>query len=442
MKHLGTLFRRYFTETATSGAYISMTIIYLLIIAIGFNINSIMSLFGLDEEPTWRYALVDNTEQGSAEALTMLPSGDEGFQLEFVRSDSLPAALPQGFLDTVQEGEAPELSEEELDELAVVFDESDIRGVVRAYDGADGNLAVQVYSPGAVNPQDQMTMQSLFDVINRQLLIVESELPPAEVERIMGATVEMQEIQLEATGEDVRTTEEKNAGMGVAYGISIIVFFMCIMYSSTLATAIATEKSSRVMEVIVTSVTPRAHLLSRVLASFTAAFLQVTILLSFALLMLQFTDMRSDIMDVLSNVRPEFLILSLLLMFAAILQYLLLASLFGSLVNTPEEASQAVAPLSLILVGGFYVSLAGLFDPSMPLLTVTSYIPLMSSMVMPMRLGATSVPLIQGWIALGISAVFTVALYLLTAVIYRGAVITYRTGGFLSKFKTAWSLRS
>lgn len=442
MKHLSTLFRRYFTETATSGAYISMTVIYLLMIAVAFNWSSIAELFGMDGEQVYRYAVIDQTEQQNVRQLTMLPGGSESMPLEFADITGLEQDLPAEFLDGVRSGETPALTEEQLDRVTEVFDDADVIGVIRAYDGADSSLAVQIYAPATMTLQDQMTLQTLFDQLNRQMLIAESQLPEEEVEQIINSTVIMEEMRIEATAEDARTAEEKNAGMMVAYGISFIVFFMSIMYSSTLATAVATEKSSRVMEVIVTSVTPRAHLLARILAGLSTAFLQVGILLLFALFMAQLTGAGEEIVEGLAFIRPEFLIQSLFLMFFSILQYLLLAALFGSLVNTPTEASQAVAPLSMILVAGFYVSLAGLFNPDMPLLTVTSYLPLMSAMVMPMRLGATSTPLIHGWIAVGINAVFTVGLYLLTAAIYRGAVITYRTGGFLNKLKGAWSLRA
>ena len=444
MKHLKTLYKRYFAETATSGAYISMTIIYLVLIAIGFNIGNIVDYFGSDETQVWRYVLVDETASQSGQILEQIPPQEGADALVFANEAVLEGVVPGDFLETIRAGEAADLSPEALDQLETAFDDEAIRGIVRIYDHDDGNLGVQIYSPDSLSLTDQMTLQGLFDQINRQLLIIESNLPEEDLARILNAGVVLEEMDVGLTGEETRTADELNAGMAVSYGISFVVFFMSLMFSSTLATAIATEKSSRVMEVIVTSVTPRAHLLGRVLAALSAAFLQVAILLGFAYLMIVVSgsEMQAQVNTIIEHVRAEFLILALLLMLVTIAQYLLLAALLGSLVNSPEEASQAVAPLSLLLVGGFYISLAGLFNPELQLLTVTSFFPFLSAMVMPMRIGASTVPMVQGWIALGINVGFLVLLYFITAAVYRGAVITYRTGGLLQKLKGAWSLRS
>ena len=120
---------------------------------------------------------------------------------------------------------------------------------------------------------------------------------------------------------------------------------------------------------------------------------------------------------------------------------MLLSALLGSLVNRPEDASQAQAPFSLLLVMGFYVNLFGMMVPDSLLLKIFSYLPFSSSMCMTMRLGVSDTPLLQGWVAVLISLLSSALMGVLTVKIYHGSVLSYRVGSLKSKLKAAWSLK-
>lgn len=443
MKHFGTLFKRYLAETALSPAYIIMTVLYLIVILVGFNFQSIVELFtGDSTEPKWGYVMLDSTEAKSAEMLIGQTIGEGKDAVRFTGLEDIQSDLPKGVSDALQSGADLELSEESAKELRKTLEDASLQGFAYLSEDEDKNLKVKIYSLGELNINNEMTLTGLFSQLNQQRLISELNLPAEDVNRILQAAVKIEAAPIEAQSLDARTGAEKQSGMWVAYFISFVVFFMNTTYSSSLASAIATEKSSRVMEVIVTSVSPRAHLLARILACLVAAFTQLGIMILTAFIVLQFTSMRESIMEMIQTVRPEYLIQCLLLLIVTILFFLVASALLGSLVNTVQDASQAVGPIMLILMAGFYISLSGLFDANNPVICVTSYIPMLSGLVMPMRIGATDLPLYHGWIALGIASATLVVFYIITANIYKGAVITYRTGGLGQKLKSAWELRS
>jgi ABC-2 type transport system permease protein len=122
-----------------------------------------------------------------------------------------------------------------------------------------------------------------------------------------------------------------------------------------------------------------------------------------------------------------------------LLGYGFYSSLFavaGAIVSRQEELQNTAAPLNLLMVGSFLVAFMGAgSNPGSTLATVSSFLPPVAPLVMPVRIAAGEVPAWQVAASLGIMLVSIVAVVVLASRLYEGAVL--RTGARV-KLGDAW----
>ncbi len=214
-------------------------------------------------------------------------------------------------------------------------------------------------------------------------------------------------------------------------------------YLSMIASEVAAEKDSRIMEVIISSSSPVVHLLSRVAAILALAFTQLAVIVGAALIMaagIEHGKYWRMITSVFSMVSVSYLIYAFLFFLAACLLYTLLGAVLGSLVNKVQEVGQAIGPITIVLMLGFFVAISGINNPDTLLIKICSFIPFIASMIMPMRIGATDMGYWQANLSLVILFATIAALFLFSLRFYRGSVLTYGSGSLIKKIKQALSL--
>ena len=231
------------------------------------------------------------------------------------------------------------------------------------------------------------------------------------------------------------TTEMIGRDM-LAFGMTILIFMMIILYGQWVAMSVVEEKSSRVMEVILNAATPFQLLTGKVLGVGAVAFTQyVAILLGGIVAVVVQGFVASAVLGESGATAglPEGLTVPMLLLFGVYgtLGFLLYAVLYaaaGSLISRQEDVNSAVMPMTLISTGGYLVGVyaaTGILDIRAGWITALSQIPLVSPFMMLGRIATGEAAAWEVVLSVAILVVTILAALWLAARIYAAGVLLY-----------------
>ncbi|HGA0700374.1 TPA: ABC transporter permease [Bacillus cereus] len=185
---------------------------------------------------------------------------------------------------------------------------------------------------------------------------------------------------------------EETSSFLLVYLLVAIMYLAITSYGNAIATAVASEKASRVMEVMVTKVSPVHMVFGKILGVGLASLTQLFIFfLSMALYIKSgifkvsdsFFGVNIDVNMITGEHAAYFLLYFVLGYFV----YAALFAVFGSMVSRPEELSGTTMPITLILMGSLVVELLVVLDNPEGLVSrVTSYVPFTAPISMVVRI--------------------------------------------------------
>lgn len=224
------------------------------------------------------------------------------------------------------------------------------------------------------------------------------------------------------------------AGYILAYAGVILIFMSVYLYGYWVATGVAEEKGSRIMEILVNAATPFQLMAGKILGIGAAGLTQMAsfVVVGIGAFLLQ-NPIKTALLGNISggfnlNITGGLITMLLLLLVYFVLGFLLYASIFaavGALVKRQEEVQNAIQlPMWLIMIG-YFVSFFGISSPDATWVRVISYIPFWTPTTMLMRVGMGSV----AWWEIGITVMLMLlAIFICTAIsarIYRFGVLMY-----------------
>jgi ABC-2 type transport system permease protein len=168
----------------------------------------------------------------------------------------------------------------------------------------------------------------------------------------------------------------------------MILYFMVVMNGQTLMRSVIDEKNSRIMEVLISSVTPFQLMAGKVMGMGAAAFTQVAIWFAVGLGIFFYTGSTSLELDPsISRIAfdPAIVTFFLLFFITGYIMYSTLFALIGSIVNSDKEAHGFVLPVSLSLILPLVVGMAVVQDPHATWVMAMAYFPLFTPTMMLMR---------------------------------------------------------
>lgn len=235
--------------------------------------------------------------------------------------------------------------------------------------------------------------------------------------------------------------------IGIAYAVSIIVFIFIMNYVSIISQEIAVEKGSRIMEIILSSVSPTTHFLGKLIGILLVIMTQVVIyiglyfLISFVLRQLNLLDSFEglnigELLQGSSNV----VVLGIVYAISGILIYTVLAGFLGSLVSKTEDVNKMITPIIFLALGGFYVGMFALNSTNNPLVRITSQIPLFTPFIMPFRVAAETVSSTEIVISIIVSVLFMAFVLWFSLLFYKSNVLIYSDKGMVNAFKRSFAL--
>lgn len=227
--------------------------------------------------------------------------------------------------------------------------------------------------------------------------------------------------------------------MMLAQVVGFAMYIFLMSYGSIVAQEIGTEKGSRIEESILTAVKAKTQFYGKLVGMATLVILQLLLYGVIALGVWMFRDRITILNDFVKAIPwnqfdGSFLLIILAFFIIGIVSYTILAALCGSLVSNPEQVGQAFTPILLLAMAG-YVAALMVNEGSTLLMSILSYIPFISPIVMPVRYGIGQVGTVEALISLGINLGFMIVFTLFSARAYKKNVLIYNDAGIFKFFK-------
>lgn len=327
-----------------------------------------------------------------------------------------------------------DLAKEKLDAFLVLTNKGD-------------SFSGEIYTESSLGQTTQLMIQQLLTQMQSNVQAQKMGLSAQEVGSLsQTAQLTTQKVSFDKSGTMTSEDDHSSLQMIVTNVSAIILFIFVVTYSSIIAQEIASEKGTRIMEVILSSTKAQTHFYGKLTGVLLVALTQ---LLIYGLMIIfgyqKFKDMdivKQFLGDAsLESLFGPFLIFSAIFVILGILLYAVLAALCGSLVNKAEDTSKAIIPVTYLSMGAYFLALfVGMFDPQNIALKICSYIPFFSSFAMPVRLANDTASISSAIVSVVILAVFTVFLMLISSGLYKSNVLVYNENGVIAALKQSLSM--
>ena len=228
-----------------------------------------------------------------------------------------------------------------------------------------------------------------------------------------------------------------------AAGLGFFLYMILITYASVTAQEVASEKGTKIMEVVFSSIRASHYFYARMIALLLVILTHIGIYVVGGLgAILFFKDMPFLANSgILSHLGEAFSVNTLLFVLVSLFMYVVLAAFLGSMVSRPEDAGKALSPLMILIIAGFVgVTALGAAGDNL-ILKIGSYIPFISTFFMPFRAINGYADSIEAWISLAITVVFAVTATAFIGRMYASLVLQTDDLGIWKTFKRALSYK-
>lgn len=228
------------------------------------------------------------------------------------------------------------------------------------------------------------------------------------------------------------------------YIMIFALYMVILLYGQMVATNVATEKSSRAMEVLVTSAKPTSMMFGKVLASCFAGLVQLVAVFGSALFFYNMNQSHwgdNAVVQSIFNIPPELLVYMLVFFVLGFLIYAFLYGAVGSTASKLEDINTSVMPITMLFIIAFFVVIFSMTSGNVDntLIKVCSYIPFTSPMAMFTRICMSTVAWYEIAVSIAVLIASTVGVGVLSAKIYRVGVLMYGTTPKISNIvKAVW----
>jgi len=228
-----------------------------------------------------------------------------------------------------------------------------------------------------------------------------------------------------------------------AAGLGFFLYMILITYASVTAQEVASEKGTKIMEVVFSSIQASHYFYARMIALLLVILTHIGIYVVggvAAILLFKDLPLLAQF-GILDHLGEAFTVNTLLFVLVSLFMYVVLAAFLGSMVSRPEDAGKALSPLMILIMGGFFgVTALGAAGDNL-LLKIGSYIPFISTFFMPFRAINGYANGLEAWISLAITIAFAVTATVFIGRMYASLVLQTDDLGPWKTFKRALSYK-
>ena len=397
-------------------------IILAIAITLLVNISSIIEFFGGDFDSQTNVVVVDNTNSAFEIFLNTMNSYD---------NEDITVTKSNESIDTLKEN----LEDEDL---LVVINSDSVE-----------YLKAEVISENAI---DALTYQIISQALNTTKttvgMIAENIDPSVLANLSQNITIDRVILN-----EEDSTDENMNLVMSSIFPTLILPFFMLIIFLVQMVGGeICEEKTTRSMEIIISNVSPKTHLLSKILASNVFVIVQSLLLILYCLIAFLISGSISsassiiDIGGIMNTLNASGVVdklwiiipITLIMILLSFVAYSLVAGILASMTVNIEDFNQLQTPIMLITLAGYYLSvMAAMFDGSI-FIRIISYVPFLSVFISPTLFVLGQITVVDMLISVIVLILFVWILLKSGLKVYKVGILNYSSGNVWKKFASAF----
>lgn len=221
----------------------------------------------------------------------------------------------------------------------------------------------------------------------------------------------------------------------------VLLYIMLILYGQIISKSVSTEKTSKLMETLLTSIHPYALISGKILGIAASAIVQFSIWIGAlaiglfggnAITQRIFPEYENSVISIINFLKENIgetalslpsVLLALVFLFVGFLFYCVIAGLAGCLVSKPEEVASTQAIFQLPIIISFLICYMAPLYKKEGIITIARYVPFTSPFSVPVDLITGTIGMGEGIISLAILCVFSLIVIMLSARIYRGLAL-------------------
>ena len=404
--------------------FVGINIMLAIVIIALININSIIAFFGGDFNNETKLLVIDQTEISYPifkETMTALATEEDTGKIAVKESNKTEKELEKDLKDN---------------QVAIVFENNDTQYVT-----------AKIISNETIDNTTYQYISQALNTTKTNVALIRTNTDPTLLASI-SSPMQTERIIL---NDDRNTDENMELVMSSIFPTLILPFFMLIIFLvQMIGGEICEEKTTKSMEIIISNVSPKTHLLSKVLASNTFVMLQGILLVIYAVIgilistkgqlninpnvnSLLTATIESGFLSKLITLLPAIIIMMIL----SFLAYSLIAGILASMTTNMEDFSQIQTPIMSVLLAGYYLAImAGMFDGS-TLIRILSYVPFISCLISPSLFIIGQITMIDVVISI-IVLIITIALMTKYGLkVYKVGILNYSNEKIWSRFAKA-----
>lgn len=384
-----------FKDLVKRKSFIISNIIILLIIVLGFNIPGIIKNISSGDENFGKnkITIVDNQNiyEGSLEILS---NQEHGYQIEVSKEQISIEELK----DKIKNGQINEAIYIEAKEGKINIE-----------------YIIQSQSLGTTVPQDL-------------IMLLKGTYQNLQISKIGASTEQIEKINMPFNIELIQTEENKTGESILPMMLlSLVLFYAIYFFAYQVSSSITTEKTSKIIETLVTSTSPKTIVIGKTIGIGLAGILQTMTTVAVALVSAKlFLD--NEIIDMILNsinLTAEVAIITIIYYILGYSLFALLYALTGSTVAKPEDVQSANGPVAILAVIGFYLSYFTMMNPASSLNKIAALIPISSPFCMPFRVMMGLATTAEILISLAILVITILLVAKISIKIYSSAILNY-----------------
>ena len=393
MKDLKTVILFTMKDMAKRKSFIVSTIIILLLIVIGFNVPNIIKAFSGEDSGISKILIVDseNIYEGT---LSSLNSMELGYEFDIKTEDIS--------YDTIKQ----QIENDEISSCIIIEP-----------NGSNLKMRYIVKNMVMASSVPENCVNALSTIYTNLQI---SKLGLSE-EQLQSLNPNF-EFEIEQTEE-----QEVSGNLFTMMMLSIVLFYAIYFCAYQVSSSITTEKTSKIMETLVTSTSPRTIVLGKTIGIGIVGLVQVCVIVLVALISAQ-TFLEPGILESIldmSQVTPFLAVVVLLYFILGYFAYALMYALTGSTVSKPEDIQSANTPVALLAVVGFYLAYFSMMNPTSSINAFASMFPISSPFCMPFRVMMGIATPTDVAISLAILLVTILVIAKVAIKIYSSAIFNY-----------------
>ncbi len=209
--------------------------------------------------------------------------------------------------------------------------------------------------------------------------------------------------------------------------ISLVLFYAIYFCAYQVSTSITTEKTSKIIETLVTSTTPKTIVLGKTIGIGIVGLIQIVTIVATALICKN-VFLEEGMLDAIidfSTFTPFLGLITVIYFILGYAFYALLYALTGSTVSKPEDVQSANGPVAILAVIGFYLAYFTMMNPTSELNKLAAILPLSSPFCMPFRVMMGVATTSEIAISIAILVVTILVIAKISIKIYSQAILNY-----------------